>query len=43
MTTCNVDCACGPFLGEDVLDNTGAQQNFLLRGERGPDPEAIHN
>jgi len=42
MTTCNVGCACRAILEEDVLDNTGAQQTFLLRGERGPDRDAIH-
>jgi hypothetical protein len=42
MTACNVGCACGAILEEHVLNNTGAHQNFLLRGERGPDREAIH-
>ena len=42
MTACNVGCASGAILEEDVLDNTGAHQNFLLRGERRPDREAIH-
>jgi hypothetical protein len=42
-TTCNVGCACGANLEEYILDNTGALQNFLLRGDRGPEPEAKHN
>jgi len=42
MTACNVGCGCGAILEEHVLDNTGAHQNILLRGERGPDREAIH-
>jgi hypothetical protein len=43
MATSNVGCACGAILEGDILDNTGARQNFLLRLERGPDPEAKHN
>jgi len=43
MTTCNVGCAFGAILEEDVLNNTGAHQSFLLRGERVPEPEAKYN
>jgi hypothetical protein len=43
MTTCNVGCACGAILEEHLLDNTSAHLNFLLRAERGPNREAIHN
>ena len=31
MTTYNVCCASGAILEEELLNNTGAQQNFLLR------------
>ena len=34
MTTCNVGCASGAILEEDVLNNTGAHQNFYW-GNRG--------
>ena len=43
MTTCNVGCAFGAILEEYVFNNKGAHQNFLLRGESFPEPEAKYN